>query len=64
LKQQNGKEHKYLLDSSAFFALFEDEAGAETVQELLEQAQEGDIIIFSSLLIHFFRAMRLLLVIS
>ncbi|MBM3239568.1 type II toxin-antitoxin system VapC family toxin [Candidatus Poribacteria bacterium] len=48
MKQQNGKEYKYLLDSSAFFALFEDEAGAATVQELLAKAQKGDIIIFSS----------------
>ena len=48
MKKQNGIEYKYLLDSSAFFALFEDEDGAETVQELLEKAQKGDIIIFSS----------------
>lgn len=48
MKKQNGKEYKYLLDSSAFFALFEDEAGAATVQELLDKAQKGDIIIFSS----------------
>lgn len=48
MKKQNGKEDKYILDSSAFFALFEYEDGAETVQNLLEEAQKGDIIIFSS----------------
>jgi predicted nucleic acid-binding protein len=36
------------LDSSAFLALFEDEDGAGTVQNLLEKAQKGDITVFSS----------------
>ena len=48
MKKQSGKEYKYVLDSSAFFALFENEDGAETVQDLLEKAQRGDTIIFSS----------------
>lgn len=36
------------MDSSAFFALFEDEDGVEIVQELLEKSKKGDIIVFSS----------------
>ena len=36
------------MDSSAFFALFEDEEGAETVQNLLEKAKKRDIMIFVS----------------
>jgi len=48
LRKRSGKEGRYVFDSSAFFALFEDEDGVETVQNLLEKAQKGDIIIFSS----------------
>lgn len=48
MKKQNGKNENYVLDSSAFLALFEDEAGAETVQKLLELAKEGEIIVFTS----------------
>jgi len=48
LKKQNGEEDRYVLDSSAFFALFGDEDGAETVQNLLEEAQKGCITVFSS----------------
>lgn len=48
MKKQSGKEDRYVLDSSAFFALFEDEDGAETVQNLLEKAQKGDITVSSS----------------
>jgi len=49
LKKQNEKaENRYILDSSAFFAMFEDEDGADTVQGLLEKAQKGDIIVFCS----------------
>jgi len=36
------------LDSSAFFAFFEDEDGAESVQNLLEKARKGHIVVFSS----------------
>lgn len=35
MKKQNGENKNYVLDSTAFLALFEDEPGAETVQELL-----------------------------
>jgi len=48
LKRRNGEKDKFVLDSSAFFALFEDEDGAETVQNLLEKSQEGDIAVLSS----------------
>jgi predicted nucleic acid-binding protein len=48
LKKQNGKNENYVLDSSAFLALFEDEAGAETVWKLLERAKKGKIIVFTS----------------
>ena len=48
MKKRNGKEDRYVLDSSAFFALFEDEDGADVVQNLLDKAQEGDITVFSS----------------
>jgi predicted nucleic acid-binding protein len=41
-------EDRYVLDTSAFFALFEDEDGADIVQNLLEEAREGDIMVFSS----------------
>ena len=48
-KKRNGrKDRRYVLDSSAFFALFEDEDGAGTVQNLLEEAHEGSIIVFCS----------------
>jgi len=48
LRNQNGREDRYVLDSSAFFALFEDEDGADAVQDLLEKARKGDITVFSS----------------
>jgi predicted nucleic acid-binding protein len=48
LKKQNGENKNYVLDSTAFLALFEDEPGAETVQELLKRAKKGEIIIFTS----------------
>jgi predicted nucleic acid-binding protein len=46
LKNQNGEDRDYVLDSSAFLTLFEDEKGAETVQELLERAKKKEIAIF------------------
>ncbi len=46
MKNQSGKNKNYVLDSSAFFTLFEDEKGAETVQELLEWAKKGEVVIF------------------
>ena len=48
MKKQNGENEYYVLDSSAFLALFEDENGAETVQNLLDQATRGGVIIFVS----------------
>jgi len=48
LKKQNGENKNYVLDSTAFFALFEDEPGAETDQKLLERAKKGEIVIFIS----------------
>lgn len=48
MKKQNGQNENYILDSTAFLALFEDEDGAETVQKLLEQAKKGEIIVFIS----------------
>jgi len=48
LKNQNGKNEKYVLDSTAFLAFIEDEDGAEIVQELLEKAKTGKCIVFAS----------------
>ena len=45
MKKQNGENRNYVLDSTAFLALFEDEPGAETVQKLLERAKKGEIVI-------------------
>ena len=47
MKKQNGENENYILDSSAFLTLFEDEDGAETVQKLLERAKKGEIIVFT-----------------
>jgi uncharacterized protein len=38
----------YVLDTSAFMTLIEDEAGADAVQELLQQAELNDAKIFAS----------------
>ena len=43
---QNGEDKGYVLDSSAFLTLFEDEKGSETVQELLELAKKAEVAIF------------------
>jgi len=48
LDKENGKNENYVLDSTAFLTLFEDEPGAETVQKLLERAKKGEIVIFAS----------------
>ena len=48
MKKQNGENKNYVLDSTAFLALIEDEPGAETVQKLLERANKGGIVIFTS----------------
>ena len=46
MKNQNGEDKDYILDSSAFLTLFEDEKGAEIVQELLERAKKEEVAIF------------------
>jgi ribonuclease VapC len=38
----------YVLDTSAWFTLIEDEAGADRVQELLERARAGEIVVLVS----------------
>ena len=43
MKNQNGDDRGYVLDSSAFLTFFEDEKGADTVQELLELAKKDEI---------------------
>ena len=48
MNKENGESENYVLDSTAFLALFEDEPGAETVQKLLERAKKGEIVIFTS----------------
>ncbi len=48
MNKENGENENYVLDSTAFLALFEDEPGAETVQKLLESAKKGEIVIFTS----------------
>ena len=46
MKNQNGDDRGYVLDSSALLTFFEDEKGADTVQELLELAKKDEIAIF------------------
>jgi len=38
----------YVLDTSAWLTLIEDEAGADSVQELLEKARAGEIVVLVS----------------
>ena len=47
MKNQNREDKGYVLDSSAFLTLFEDENGAETVQELLERTKKEEIAFIS-----------------
>ena len=46
MKNQNGENKNYVLDSSAFLTFFEDEKGTSTVQKLLELAKKEEVIIF------------------
>lgn len=48
MKTRNGTVKSYVLDTSAFFTLIEDEDGADLVQDLLQQAQRGEIKILAS----------------
>ena len=36
------------MDSTAFLTMFEDEKGADTVQNLLERANRGEVFVFVS----------------
>lgn len=38
----------YVLDTSAWLTLIEDEAGADQVQELLEKARTGEVVVLVS----------------
>jgi len=38
----------YVLDTSAWLTLIEDEAGSDAVQEILEQTQAGEAVVFVS----------------
>ena len=38
----------YVLDTSAWLTLIEDETGADTVQEVLEKARAGEVIVLAS----------------
>ena len=48
MKNENDVNKHYVLDTSAYFTLFEDEEGSDTVQNILEQAKVGDAIVFTS----------------
>ena len=48
MKKQDGKSRNYVLDSTAFLTMFEDEAGADTVQDLLDRANKSEILVFVS----------------
>lgn len=39
---------RYVLDTSAWLALIEDELGAEVVQDVLEKAQAGEVLVLVS----------------
>jgi len=38
----------YVLDTSAWLTLIEDEAGSDAVQQILEQTQAGEVVVFVS----------------
>lgn len=48
MKKQSGRESRYVLDSSAFIAFFDNEDGAEIVEGLLSKALEKEVAIFCS----------------
>ena len=48
MKTQSGNKRRYVLDSTAFLTMFEDEKGADTVQNLLERANRGEVFVFVS----------------
>jgi len=44
----NIETEAYVLDTSAWLTLIEDETGADIVQKILEKSREGDVIVFVS----------------
>jgi uncharacterized protein with PIN domain len=42
----------YVLDTSAWLTLIEDEAGADSVEELIEKARAGEIVVLISFMIY------------
>ena len=42
------KPQSFVLDSSAWITLLEDENGADQVQQLLDKVAKGEIVLFSS----------------
>ena len=48
MKSPNGSTEQYVLDTSAFLTLIEEEDGADMVQALLQRAKESEIKIFVS----------------
>ncbi|MDQ1329176.1 MAG: uncharacterized protein QG641_2465 [Candidatus Poribacteria bacterium] len=47
-KLNSEEESRYVLDTSAFFAYFDDEDGADTIQNLFEKSKNREIKIFAS----------------
>lgn len=48
MKSPHGSGKRYVLDTSAFLTLIEDEAGADIVQDLLQRARQGEVEIWAS----------------
>ena len=48
MKKPNGSLNRYILDTSAFLTLIEDEDGADVVQNLLQRAKQDNLKIFAS----------------
>jgi len=48
----------YVLDTSAWLTLIEDESGADVVQELLEKARAGEIVIVVSFIADYRRCAK------
>lgn len=48
MKSPRGSGNRYVLDTSAFLTLIEDEDGADVVEDLLQRAQRGEVELFAS----------------
>lgn len=48
MRKQNLEKDRYVFDSSAFFAFFDNEDGADIIQDLLELSKKENIEIFAS----------------